>query len=75
MLVILSVALLGAIGMIVYAAYGMVTTSTGSRPQRKRPAPSVLEERDNTYGKEKLFLGNVQNHDQFLSVGRRTGNG
>ena len=47
MLIILSVVLLGALGMIAYAVYGMVTMGSSPPPKRKGPILPVLEETNN----------------------------
>jgi len=47
MLLILSLLLLGALGMIAYAVYGMVAMGSSPQPKRKGPTLPVLEETGN----------------------------
>jgi len=47
MLLILSLLLLGAFGMIAYAVYGMVAMGSSPQPKRKGPTLPVLEETGN----------------------------
>jgi elongation factor G len=68
MLTILFAALLGAIGMIAYAVYGMARTGPVSRPRQKKAASAVSEEKNNTFEKEKLLGLQTQVSTQQLEL-------